>query len=150
MRNTHTHTHTHAHICMLLVVLSCFSRIRLCNSVDSSPPGSPVPGNLQARTLEWVAISFYVYVNTVGLCMTAVRRTKACIIHLQRCAVTRKQRNNVLESVLEILTGADFEMWVKQSLFEESAEGRMWVITFYFILKSRNWSCRSNLWFLWV
>ena len=26
---------------------------------DSSPPGSPVPGILQARTLEWVAISFY-------------------------------------------------------------------------------------------
>ena len=50
----------------------------LCNPIDGSPPGSPVPGNLQARTLEWVAISFYVHVNTVGLCMTAVRRTKAC------------------------------------------------------------------------
>ena len=31
----------------------------LCNSIDSSPPGSPVPGILQARTLEWVAISFF-------------------------------------------------------------------------------------------
>ena len=30
----------------------------LCNPTDSSPPGSPVPGILQARTLEWVAISF--------------------------------------------------------------------------------------------
>ena len=30
----------------------------LCDPVDSSPPGSPVPGILQARTLEWVAISF--------------------------------------------------------------------------------------------
>ena len=30
----------------------------LCNAIDSSPPGSPVPGILQARTLEWVAISF--------------------------------------------------------------------------------------------
>ena len=30
----------------------------LCNPIDSSPPGSPVPGILQARTLEWVAISF--------------------------------------------------------------------------------------------
>ena len=30
----------------------------LCDSIDSSPPGSPVPGILQARTLEWVAISF--------------------------------------------------------------------------------------------
>ena len=30
----------------------------LCDPMDSSPPGSPVPGILQARTLEWVAISF--------------------------------------------------------------------------------------------
>ena len=30
----------------------------LCNPIDSSPPGPPVPGILQARTLEWVAISF--------------------------------------------------------------------------------------------
>ena len=30
----------------------------LCDPIDSSPPGFPVPGILQARTLEWVAISF--------------------------------------------------------------------------------------------
>jgi len=30
----------------------------LCNPIDSSPPGSAIPGILQARTLEWVAISF--------------------------------------------------------------------------------------------
>ena len=30
----------------------------LCDPIDGSPPGSPIPGNLQARTLEWVAISF--------------------------------------------------------------------------------------------
>ena len=30
----------------------------LCDPTDSSPPGSPIPGILQARTLEWVAISF--------------------------------------------------------------------------------------------
>ena len=30
----------------------------LCGAIDGSPPGSPVPGILQARTLEWVAISF--------------------------------------------------------------------------------------------
>ena len=30
----------------------------LCDPVDGSPPGSQVPGILQARTLEWVAISF--------------------------------------------------------------------------------------------
>ena len=30
----------------------------LCNPIDGSPPGSPVPGILQARTLEWVAYPF--------------------------------------------------------------------------------------------
>ena len=30
----------------------------LCDPIDSSPPGSAVPGILQARTLEWVAIAF--------------------------------------------------------------------------------------------
>ena len=32
--------------------------LTLCNLIDGSPPGSPIPGILQARTLEWVAISF--------------------------------------------------------------------------------------------
>ena len=34
------------------------SCLTLCDPIDSSPPGSPVPGILQAETLEWVAISF--------------------------------------------------------------------------------------------
>ena len=43
---------------LLLLLLSHFSRVRLCDPIDGSPPGFPVPGILQARTLEWVAISF--------------------------------------------------------------------------------------------
>ena len=43
---------------LLLLLLSCFSRVRLCNPIDGSPPGSSIPGILQARTLERVAISF--------------------------------------------------------------------------------------------
>ena len=44
---------------MLLLLLSRFSRVRLCATpLDGSPPGSPIPGILQARTLEWVVISF--------------------------------------------------------------------------------------------
>ena len=34
------------------------SCLTLCDPIDGSPPGTPVPGILQARTLEWVAISF--------------------------------------------------------------------------------------------
>ena len=44
---------------MLLLLLSRFSHVQLCATpIDSSPPGSSVPGILQARTLEWVAMAF--------------------------------------------------------------------------------------------
>ena len=42
---------------LLLLLLSCFSRVRLCNPTDGSLPRSPTPGILQARILEWIAIS---------------------------------------------------------------------------------------------
>ena len=43
---------------LLLLLLSLQSCPTLCDPTDGSPPGSAVPGILQARTLEWVAISF--------------------------------------------------------------------------------------------
>ena len=45
-------------ILLLLLLLSRSSHVWLCDPIDGSPPGSAVPGILQARTLEWVAISF--------------------------------------------------------------------------------------------
>ena len=42
----------------LFAAKSLQSCLTLCDPIDGSPPGSPVPGILQARTLEWVAISF--------------------------------------------------------------------------------------------
>ena len=43
---------------LLLLLLSHFSCVQLCDPIDGSPPGSSVPGILQARILQWVAISF--------------------------------------------------------------------------------------------
>ena len=43
------------HMC---AVLSCFSRVRLCDSMDCGLPGFSVHGILQARILEWVTISY--------------------------------------------------------------------------------------------
>ena len=43
---------------MLCYAKSLQSCPTLCDPIDGSPPGSPMPGILQARTLEWVAISF--------------------------------------------------------------------------------------------
>ena len=42
----------------ITIANSLQSCLTLCDLIDGSPPGSPVPGILQARTLEWVAISF--------------------------------------------------------------------------------------------
>ena len=44
--------------CFTATAKSLQSCLILCNPIDGSPPGSLVPGILQARTLEWVAISF--------------------------------------------------------------------------------------------
>ena len=47
-----------ATLLLLLLLLSLQSCLTLCDPIDGSPPGSPVPGILQARSLEQVAISF--------------------------------------------------------------------------------------------
>ena len=45
-------------LCAAAAAKSLQSCPTLCNPINGSPPGSPIPGILQARTLEWVAISF--------------------------------------------------------------------------------------------
>ena len=44
--------------CAAVAAKSLQSCPTLCDPIDDSPPGSPIPGILQARTLEWVVISF--------------------------------------------------------------------------------------------
>ena len=58
---------------LLLLLLSRFSHVRLCNPIDGSSPGSSVPGILQARILEWVAVSFSnacMHAKTLQSCLT--------------------------------------------------------------------------------
>ena len=52
LRSVYSNTHC---CCCCKSLQSCPT---LCDPIDGSPPGSPVPGILQARTLEWVAITF--------------------------------------------------------------------------------------------
>ena len=49
--------------------------LTLCDLIDSSPPGSPVPGILQARTLEWGAIAFSDPYMTTGKTIALIRQT---------------------------------------------------------------------------
>ena len=57
------HRHIGVSITLPTTIIACLlakplqSCPTLCDPIDGSPPGSPVPGILQARTLEWVAIS---------------------------------------------------------------------------------------------
>ena len=74
--NTHTHTYINIRFCnntyRFYEILNIYGSLcytataakslqscpTLCDPIDGSPPGSPIPGIVQARTLEWVAISF--------------------------------------------------------------------------------------------
>ena len=49
---------TNTYTCIVAPAKSLQSCLSLCDPKDGSPPGSTVPGILQARILEWVAISF--------------------------------------------------------------------------------------------
>ena len=55
---THIKRFTRAFYKKLAAAKSLQSCLTLCDPIDGSPPGSAVPGILQARTLEWVAMSF--------------------------------------------------------------------------------------------
>ena len=63
---------------LLLLLLSHFSCPTVCDPIDSSPPGSSVPGILQARTLEWVAISFPMRESEVAQSCPTLRNPMDC------------------------------------------------------------------------
>ena len=63
--NWENSTDVYVYIYTAAAAKSLQSCLTLCDPIDGSPPGSPVPGILQARTLEWVAISFSIIYTTV-------------------------------------------------------------------------------------
>ena len=74
----------------------------LCDLIDSSPPGSPVPGILQARTLEWVAISFsiggakvylfyFLLLVSRNLCRLTIEHTKHTMTCVCLCVCLSKR-----------------------------------------------------------
>ena len=65
LQRRHAHTaskHVKRHATLLDAAAAAAKSLQLCQTlcdpIDGNPPGSPVPGILQARTLEWVAIAF--------------------------------------------------------------------------------------------
>ena len=61
LKNNVMETHTMINVigCIAAAAKSLQSCLILCDPIDGSPPGSPIPGILQARSLEWVATSFF-------------------------------------------------------------------------------------------
>ena len=88
------------------------SCLTLCDPIDGSPPGSPVPGILQARTLEWVAISFsnsvtgYFYGNIASDCFISI------------CVTLKSRLINFLETVNYFcLNQLEWILWLRISIF---------------------------------
>ena len=65
----------------------------LCDPIDSSPPGSPIPGILQARILEWVAISFSEKQPNDPLINERIKKMCVCVCV---CVETGNLRNSGL------------------------------------------------------
>ena len=76
------------------------SRPTLCDPIDGSPPGSPVPGILQARTLEWVAIS----ISNAWKWKVKVKSLQSCptLSHPMDCSLPGSSTHGIFQArVLE-------------------------------------------------
>ena len=74
----------------------------LCDPIDGSPPGSPVPGILQARTQEWVAISFsniYAYIH-ICVCIYTYVYVHVCTnVYVCICVCVKTHQNRCIECI---------------------------------------------------
>ena len=90
----------------------------LCNPIDGSPPGSPVPGILQARTLEWAAISFSHRVHFSVLITDSV----LFLLFLLFIQIMIHIQSNMLKTLIDILkdaTEGNLSRFVKRHVFSE-------------------------------
>ena len=85
---------------LLLLLLSCFSRVRLCDPMDCSPPGSSVHGILQARVLEWGAIAFSGFQVSRSKCSLHLINTSLSMFCFLPYLETIKQNSRLLSVAL--------------------------------------------------
>ena len=77
-----------------LLLLGHFSHVRLCvTPLDSRPPGSPIPGILQARVLEWGAIAFSEYVRQMLTSMKGKINNNTLIVRDFNTSLTTMDRS---------------------------------------------------------
>ena len=118
----------------VIVAQSCPT---LCDPMDSSPPGSPVHGILQARILEWVAISFSSHsriiqinqnVETTQMALQAIHRHIKCGISIQ---------HNMIQ-LLKAIRYMDESWKKKHAKWKNSDTKGQSILTAYSLLVLRN------------
>ena len=132
-----------AHVClwMCCVYAAAAAKSRkscptLCDPIDGSPPGSPIPGILQARTLEWVAIYSHIFPTSVYWeplkQLVSTKRSKAPLIN----AAFRAGVGEVWEAY--VICGRRKHSEVFLERFPVTKPSRIWVLKQWMILMNYN------------
>ena len=115
-----------------------------CNPIDGSPPGSPVPGILQARTLEWVAISFSNAWKWKVKSESEVAQSCLTFSDLIDCSLPGSSVHGIFQArVLEWVAIAFSDVMTN---FEQLSCVRYWWS--YLILKTILWRSSAIVWIL--
>ena len=114
----------------------------LCNPIDSSPPGSPIPGILQARTLEWVAISFSnAWKWKVKVKVKSLSHIRLLATPWTACSLPSSSVHGIFQArVLE--WGAIAFSWWSQWEYGTSCHASTWALTsvlLFFYCLEREW-----------
>ena len=119
----------------------------LCNPIDGSPPGSPVPGILQARTLEWVAISFSnawkwkVKVKSLSLVRPSATPWTAAFQAPPSMGFSRQEYWSAVPLPSPIQYTNAYNNPLQCSCLENPRDGEAWWAVVYGVAKSRtHWS----------
>ena len=105
--------------CKPLLLLSRFCRVRLCDPVDSSPPGSSARGILQARILEWAATSFSIHGLHMHLSYLGpvLFPHSPCSLHCSTSTAITMKRDSILWIAV---LGAFIHIWGPDILISQS------------------------------
>ena len=122
------------------------SCLTLCDPIDGSPPGSPVPGILQARTLEWVAISF----SNAWKWKVKVRSfSRVRLSDPKDCSPPGSSIHGIFQArVLEWGDIAFSEMWLVRLLFHVKTRANKIQIVWENVTHLRKWKFKWEVRFL--
>ena len=113
----------------------------MCDPIDGSPPGSPVPEILQGRTLEWVAISF----SKAWKWKLKVKSLSPVRLSVTPWTAAHQAPPPVGFSRQECWSGVPFGNPLQYSCLENPTDGGAWRATVYGVTESRTWLNTSTV-----